>query len=78
VIFTGTPGGCGWNKTPKVWLKDGDRVECFGSHGIGTLSTDVIYLSEDTVRRRGKEDKERVENNTPAWWNKTGASTGTG
>jgi 2-keto-4-pentenoate hydratase/2-oxohepta-3-ene-1,7-dioic acid hydratase in catechol pathway len=43
VILTGTPPGIGNGKTPKVWLKDGDEVRCFISHGIGTLVNTIKY-----------------------------------
>jgi len=36
IILTGTPGGVGVARSPRVWLKDGDKVEVEISH-IGVL-----------------------------------------
>ncbi|KAK1922333.1 fumarylacetoacetate hydrolase [Papiliotrema laurentii] len=41
VIITGTPPGIGVSQTPPLWLKDGDEVRCWISHGVGTLAIDV-------------------------------------
>lgn len=41
VIVTGTPGGAGAFRDPKVWMKPGDRVEVEIS-GIGILSNPVV------------------------------------
>jgi 2-keto-4-pentenoate hydratase/2-oxohepta-3-ene-1,7-dioic acid hydratase in catechol pathway len=43
IIITGTPSGIGNGRVPRIWLKDGDRVSCSISHGIGTLSSDIVY-----------------------------------
>jgi 2-keto-4-pentenoate hydratase/2-oxohepta-3-ene-1,7-dioic acid hydratase in catechol pathway len=43
VIITGTPPGIGDGRNPKVWLKNGDEVRCFISHGIGTLVNRIVY-----------------------------------
>ncbi|WVQ83410.1 hypothetical protein IAT38_005551 [Cryptococcus sp. DSM 104549] len=43
VIITGTPPGIGDGRTPKVWLKDGDEVKCWLSHGVGTLVNRIKY-----------------------------------
>ena len=43
VIITGTPPGIGNGKNPRVWLKDGDEVGCYISHGIGTLVNKIEY-----------------------------------
>ncbi len=40
VIFTGTPAGVGFARTPPVFLKDGDRVD-IEIEGIGRLSNRV-------------------------------------
>ncbi len=40
VIFTGTPAGCGFARTPPVWLKPGDEYEV-DIQGIGVLSNPV-------------------------------------
>lgn len=44
VIVTGTPGGAGAFRDPKVWMKSGDRVEVEIS-GIGVLSNPVVEES---------------------------------
>lgn len=41
VITTGTPGGVGVFRKPKVFLKPGDKVEC-EIEGIGVLANDLI------------------------------------
>jgi len=41
VIVTGTPGGAGAFRDPKVWLQPGDRVEV-DIEGIGLLSNEVV------------------------------------
>ncbi|RSH94244.1 hypothetical protein EHS25_004047 [Saitozyma podzolica] len=43
VIITGTPPGIGDGRSPKVWLKDGDEVRCWISHGVGTLVNRIVY-----------------------------------
>jgi 2-keto-4-pentenoate hydratase/2-oxohepta-3-ene-1,7-dioic acid hydratase in catechol pathway len=43
VIITGTPPGIGDGRTPKVWLRDGDEVRCWISHGVGTLVNRIVY-----------------------------------
>ncbi|KAI9639672.1 uncharacterized protein MKK02DRAFT_39994 [Dioszegia hungarica] len=43
VIITGTPPGIGDGATPRFWLKDGDDVRCFISHGVGTLINKIAY-----------------------------------
>jgi 2-keto-4-pentenoate hydratase/2-oxohepta-3-ene-1,7-dioic acid hydratase in catechol pathway len=41
VIMTGTPEGVGYARTPPVFLKAGQTVEC-SIEGIGTLSNPVV------------------------------------
>jgi 2-keto-4-pentenoate hydratase/2-oxohepta-3-ene-1,7-dioic acid hydratase in catechol pathway len=41
VIMTGTPEGVGYRRTPPVFLKAGQTVECI-VQGIGTLSNPVV------------------------------------
>lgn len=41
VIVTGTPGGVGAGRTPKLWMKPGDTVEV-SIDGLGTLRNVVI------------------------------------
>ncbi|MBL1217475.1 MAG: fumarylacetoacetate hydrolase family protein [Planctomycetes bacterium] len=41
VILTGTPSGVGFARTPPVWLKDGDVVEC-QVEGIGAVCNRVM------------------------------------
>lgn len=43
LIFTGTPSGVGMGMKPKVWLKDGDKVEVF-IDGIGTLTNKMVFM----------------------------------
>ena len=43
IILTGTPAGVGYSRSPPVWLKHGDEVECT-VEGIGTLRNSVVYL----------------------------------
>jgi 2-keto-4-pentenoate hydratase/2-oxohepta-3-ene-1,7-dioic acid hydratase in catechol pathway len=43
VISLGTPGGCGYQLVPPVFLRDGDRVECRAA-GIGTLTNHVAEV----------------------------------
>jgi 2-keto-4-pentenoate hydratase/2-oxohepta-3-ene-1,7-dioic acid hydratase in catechol pathway len=45
IIATGTPPGVGMGRTPKVWLKDGDRMS-ITIENIGTLSNYVIAISQ--------------------------------
>lgn len=45
IIATGTPPGVGMGRTPKVWLKDGDRMS-ITIENIGTLSNYVIANSQ--------------------------------
>jgi len=40
IIATGTPGGVGAGRTPKLWMKPGDRIE-IEIDGLGTLSNPV-------------------------------------
>ena len=40
IIATGTPSGVGMGLNPRVWLKDGDKVEC-EIKGIGTLTNTI-------------------------------------
>ena len=41
IILTGTPKGVGFVKNPPVYLQDGDKVNVWVGHGIGTLVNDV-------------------------------------
>lgn len=41
VIMTGTPEGVGFARTPRVFLKAGQTVEC-SVEGIGTLANPVV------------------------------------
>lgn len=41
VILTGTPQGVGFARTPPLWLKDGDVVEC-RVEGIGAIENRVV------------------------------------
>ncbi len=41
VIATGTPGGVGWGREPKLWLQPGDTLEVEIS-GVGTLRNVVV------------------------------------
>ncbi|KAK4688788.1 hypothetical protein P7C73_g1325, partial [Tremellales sp. Uapishka_1] len=43
IIITGTPPGIGDGRNPKIWLKHGDDVRCWISHGIGTLINTIEY-----------------------------------
>ncbi|CAD6565543.1 MAG: hypothetical protein TREMPRED_001519 [Tremellales sp. Tagirdzhanova-0007] len=43
VIITGTPPGIGNGRNPKVWLEDRDEVQCYISHGLGTLVNTIRY-----------------------------------
>jgi acylpyruvate hydrolase len=40
VLAMGTPSGVGWGRSPKVWLKAGDRVDV-EIEGVGLLSNMV-------------------------------------
>jgi 2-keto-4-pentenoate hydratase/2-oxohepta-3-ene-1,7-dioic acid hydratase in catechol pathway len=41
IILTGTPKGVGFVKKPPIYLQDGDIVNVWLGHGIGTLVNDV-------------------------------------
>ena len=41
IILTGTPKGVGFVKNPPIYLQDGDKVNVWVGHGIGTLVNDV-------------------------------------
>jgi len=41
IIMTGSPAGSGYVKKPPVYLKDGDKVDVWLSHGIGSLVNGV-------------------------------------
>jgi 2-keto-4-pentenoate hydratase/2-oxohepta-3-ene-1,7-dioic acid hydratase in catechol pathway len=41
IILTGTPKGVGYVKNPPIYLQDGDKVNVWLGHGIGTLVNDV-------------------------------------
>jgi 2-keto-4-pentenoate hydratase/2-oxohepta-3-ene-1,7-dioic acid hydratase in catechol pathway len=41
VIVTGTPGGVGFKRQPRVFLKPGDTIEV-DIEGIGTLTNPVV------------------------------------
>jgi 2-keto-4-pentenoate hydratase/2-oxohepta-3-ene-1,7-dioic acid hydratase in catechol pathway len=41
VIATGTPGGCGYQMAPPMYLSPGDEVECAAA-GIGSLANRVV------------------------------------
>jgi 2-keto-4-pentenoate hydratase/2-oxohepta-3-ene-1,7-dioic acid hydratase in catechol pathway len=41
LIFTGTPSGVGCFRSPQVWLKAGDVVEC-EIEGIGVISNPIV------------------------------------
>ncbi len=41
LIFTGTPPGVGMGRTPRVWMKPGDRVEVEVA-GLGILANSVV------------------------------------
>ncbi|EST07073.1 Fumarylacetoacetase, C-terminal [Kalmanozyma brasiliensis GHG001] len=49
LVSMGTPPGEGFKRNPKVWLKDGDTVQLWGSGGLGSLI--------NGVRNEGKGDK---------------------
>ncbi|ORX36217.1 hypothetical protein BD324DRAFT_580819, partial [Kockovaella imperatae] len=51
VIITGTPPGIGDSRSPKVWLRHGDVVECAISGGIGTLINTIEYGSPAKINR---------------------------
>lgn len=60
VIITGTPSGIGNGKSPKVWLKDGDVVRCWISHGIGSLINEIKYeTEEDRIEAKAKMERIR-------------------
>jgi 2-keto-4-pentenoate hydratase/2-oxohepta-3-ene-1,7-dioic acid hydratase in catechol pathway len=48
VLLTGTPAGCGFARTPPVWLKPGDRFEV-DIEGIGTLRNVVRPVEEEPI-----------------------------
>jgi len=41
IILTGTPKGVGFVRNPPLYLKHGDKMAVWLSHGIGTLFNDV-------------------------------------
>jgi len=41
IILTGTPKGVGFVRNPPIYLQDGDKVNVWIGHGIGTLVNDV-------------------------------------
>jgi 2-keto-4-pentenoate hydratase/2-oxohepta-3-ene-1,7-dioic acid hydratase in catechol pathway len=41
VIFTGTPSGIGWSRTPKRLLAPGDELVTFGE-GIGEMRNHFV------------------------------------
>ncbi|KAG6810846.1 hypothetical protein H0H93_014723, partial [Arthromyces matolae] len=41
IILTGTPKGVGFVKSPPLYLKHGDKMSIWLSHGIGSLYNDV-------------------------------------
>jgi hypothetical protein len=41
IILTGTPKGVGFVKNPPIYLQDGDKVNVWVGHGMGTLVNDV-------------------------------------
>ncbi|WP_019926770.1 fumarylacetoacetate hydrolase family protein [Nocardia sp. BMG111209] len=43
IVTLGTPGGCGYQMTPPVFLRDGDVVECRAT-GIGSLVNPVTAI----------------------------------
>ncbi|MEM9488586.1 MAG: fumarylacetoacetate hydrolase family protein [Myxococcota bacterium] len=52
VIVMGTPGGCGANRKPRIWMRPGDMVEV-AIEGIGVLRNTVLCereAGEGTVR----------------------------
>ncbi|GFZ42986.1 hypothetical protein JCM24511_00704 [Saitozyma sp. JCM 24511] len=61
VIITGTPPGIGDGQTPKVWLKDGDEVRCWISHGVGTLVNRIVYDGAIRKNRRSLADRSRPD-----------------
>jgi 2-keto-4-pentenoate hydratase/2-oxohepta-3-ene-1,7-dioic acid hydratase in catechol pathway len=48
VIMTGTPAGCGFARTPPVWLQDGDVVS-ITIDGLGTLTNEVVAAERATT-----------------------------
>jgi 2-keto-4-pentenoate hydratase/2-oxohepta-3-ene-1,7-dioic acid hydratase in catechol pathway len=47
VIMTGTPGGIGHSRTPPVYLKEGDDLRIWISHGLGTLMNPIMLEGEE-------------------------------
>jgi 2-keto-4-pentenoate hydratase/2-oxohepta-3-ene-1,7-dioic acid hydratase in catechol pathway len=45
VIVTGTPEGVGNRRTPKLWMRPGDRIEVEIS-GVGLLSNPIVQEVE--------------------------------
>lgn len=54
VICTGTPGGVGWRRDPRVLLAPGDLLET-EIEGIGCLRNPVVAAEPPTRERRGYE-----------------------
>jgi 2-keto-4-pentenoate hydratase/2-oxohepta-3-ene-1,7-dioic acid hydratase in catechol pathway len=54
IILTGTPKGVGFVKNPPLYLQDGDKVNVWIGHGIGTLVNDVKEekLSDSMITSR--------------------------
>lgn len=48
VIATGTPGGVGAAREPKLWMRPGDRVDV-SIDGIGTLSNQIVIDDDPTA-----------------------------
>lgn len=54
VICTGTPGGVGWRRDPRVLLEPGDLLET-EIEGVGCLRNPVVAAEPPTRERRGAE-----------------------
>jgi len=53
VISLGTPGGCGYQIVPPVFLRPGNVVEC-RAEGIGSLVNPVVHASIPTFEKRAQ------------------------
>lgn len=71
VIITGTLSGIGNSRSPKVWLKHGDEVRCWISHGMGSLINGIKYETEDDVSM----GKVRMKKDEAEWRQRQEASS---
>ncbi len=58
IVSMGTPPGEGFKRNPKVALKDGDKMELWGSGGLGSLVNGV--RSEGEGDRRVRQFKAKL------------------